>query len=65
MTYHKEQAMSITENASIAQFAADHGAQPYEVAAFLNLGRDYDENAPMSDENVTILAEAWSDDTAE
>ena len=57
--------MTTTENLSIAQFATDHGAQPYEVATFLNLGRDYDENASMSDEDATILAEAWSDDTAE
>lgn len=46
---------------TIAQFAADHDAQPYEVAAFLNLGTDYNDTDELTAEYAAILADCWQD----
>lgn len=47
---------------TIAQFATDHNAQPYEVAAFLNLGADYSDTDELTAEQTTALADCWNDD---
>ena len=46
---------------TIAQFASDHNAQPYEVAAFLDLGTDWDDSTELTDEYEAILADCWQD----
>ena len=44
---------------TIAQFAAAHDAQPYEVAVFLDLGRDYSDQDALTTEQEQILADGW------
>lgn len=45
---------------TISEFAQAQGAQPYEVAAFLNLGRDWTEDDEIDEETAVLLAETWT-----
>lgn len=54
------------ENAmTIAQFAHAHNAQPYEVAAFLDLGREWADDMELGPELEAVLAETWVDEDEE
>ena len=50
---------------TIAQFAAEHSCQPYEVAAFLDLGRDWADDMELDPELEAVLAETWVDEDEE
>lgn len=45
---------------TIASLATEFDAQPYEVAAFLDLGTDYDESADLDASTETEYREAWA-----
>lgn len=40
---------------TIAQYAAAHDMQPYEVAAYLNLGLDYSDQDELADNEIAML----------
>lgn len=40
---------------TIAQYAAAHDMQPYEVAAYLSLGRDYSDQDELTAEEIAML----------
>lgn len=42
---------------SIRTLAADFDAQPYEIAALLDLGRDYNENAQIDEDTAAEYRE--------
>lgn len=42
---------------SIRTLAADFDAQPYEIAAALDLGRDYDETAQLDEDTAVEYRE--------
>lgn len=46
--------------ATIRTLATEWNAQPYEVAAFLDLGRDYDETAELDEATEAEYREAWA-----
>lgn len=41
---------------TIAQYAADHNMQPYEIAAYLDLGRAYHDDDILTEESLAILS---------
>jgi hypothetical protein len=41
---------------TIAQYADSHDMQPYEIAAYLNLGRDYRDDDILTKESLAILS---------
>ncbi len=43
---------------TIASLAVEFNAQPYEVAAFADLG-DIPQDQPLSDEDAAMIREAW------
>lgn len=43
---------------TIAKLAAELNCQPYELAAYLDLGRDYDDNAEISADDEQWMREA-------
>lgn len=43
---------------TIASIAAEFNCQPYEMAAYMDLGRDYNENAELSTEDEAWMREA-------
>lgn len=49
---------------TIKQYSETHAAQPYEVAAFLNLGRDWSMDTELTDEEVELLEQAEEDAAA-
>ncbi len=46
--------------ATITSLATEWNAQPYEVAAFLDLGRDYNETAELDESTEAFYREAWA-----
>ena len=45
---------------TIADLAAEFNAQPYEVAAFADLGRDYSDHGELTPETEQMIREAWN-----
>ena len=45
---------------TIRTLAAEWDAQPYEVAAFLDLGREYDETAELDEATEATYREMWA-----
>lgn len=45
---------------TIRTLAEEFGCQVYELAAFLDLGADYDETAELDEATVAYYREAWA-----
>lgn len=45
---------------TIADLAREFGAQPHEIAAFADLGRDYSDTAELTPDTEAMIREAWA-----
>lgn len=45
---------------TIRDLAREFNAQPYEIAAFADLNRGYDETAELDTDTETMIREAWA-----